>query len=76
MAPKDEDARWIPIFKGAGIEIINFPVTERAKLIAKAAGVWDKWLANMASLGYPEISKDILNFAKAKRDEIMAGIAQ
>jgi TRAP-type C4-dicarboxylate transport system substrate-binding protein len=70
----EADLTYIPVFGTAGIEIIDFPEAERAKLVTQAAGVWEKWVAEMVEKGLP--GQDVLNFAKAKRDEIMAGKTQ
>jgi TRAP-type C4-dicarboxylate transport system substrate-binding protein len=70
----EADITYIPIIRAAGIEITNFPEAERAKLVEKAAGVWEKWVAEMLAKGLP--GQDVLDFAKTKRDEIMAGKTQ
>jgi TRAP-type C4-dicarboxylate transport system substrate-binding protein len=70
----DKDAGFIPVCRSAGIEIINFPEVERAKLVAKAASVWELWVQEMEAKGLP--GREVLNFAKTKMDEIKSGITQ
>ena len=56
------DKKWRPIFDKA-LEIVPFPAAERAKIEAKAAGVWKKWEAENNAKGFP--ATEILNHAKA-----------
>jgi TRAP-type C4-dicarboxylate transport system substrate-binding protein len=70
----DKDIGFISLCKAKGIEIINFPQSEKDKLVAKAASVWAQWVQEMNAKGLP--GQDVLNFAKAKCDEIMAGTAK
>lgn len=65
-----EDAKYLPLFQKAGIEIYNLPADERAKLVEKAKPSWDNWLADMNTKGLP--ANDVLNYAIAERDKIMA----
>ena len=64
------DAKWVPIFKEAGLEITSFPPKERARLVAKAESVWEDWVKDQESKGLP--GREILDFAIAKRDEVVA----
>ncbi len=66
----EADLKWLPIFSDAGVEIINFPSEERAKILAKAEGSWQEWVKDMESKGLP--GKEMLEFAIAKRNEILA----
>lgn len=66
----EADMKWLPIFRDAGVEIINFPAEERAKILEKAEGAWEEWVKDMESKGLP--GREILDFALAKRDEVMA----
>jgi TRAP-type C4-dicarboxylate transport system substrate-binding protein len=70
----EKDAGFIPICKSAGIEVTVFPDAERAKLVAKAASVWELWVQDMEKKGLS--GRDVLNFAKTKRDEIKSGKTQ
>lgn len=56
------DKKWRPIFDKR-LEIVPFPASERAKLIAKAKPVWDKWEKDNNKKGFP--ATKILNHAKA-----------
>jgi len=64
-----DDAKWLPIYQNT-LEITTLPVTERAKLLEKAKPAWENWVKGMEAKGLP--GRDVLNFAIAKRDEIMA----
>jgi len=66
----EADLKWLPIFSDAGIEVINFPAEERAKILAKAEGTWEAWVKDIESKGLP--GREILDFAIAKRNEILA----
>ncbi len=70
----EADLTFIPIFKEAGIEIINFPEVEKTKLVAKAEGVWEKWVEEMEAKGLP--GREVFEFAKAKSYGIMEGTTQ
>lgn len=65
-----EDAKWIPIFEKAGIEIYKLPLEERAKLVEKAKPSWEAWVKEMEGKGLP--AREVLNFTIAKRDEVIA----
>ena len=64
---KKGDKRWIPIYKKK-LEFIELPDEERAKLVAKARGIWDEWIKRMKKRGLP--GKEVLNYFMAKRKEI------
>jgi hypothetical protein len=68
------DLKWIPIFNKAGIEVTQFPPEERAKLVAKAESAWNAWAKDKEDKGLP--GKDVLKFAIAKREEIIAKYAK
>ena len=55
------DKKWRPIFDKR-LEIVPFPASERAKLLAKAKPVWEKWEKDNNAKGFP--ATEILNFAK------------
>lgn len=65
-----DDAKWLPAFSKAGIEITTFSPAERAKLVAKAQPCWEAWVKEMTTKGLP--GKEVLDFAIAKRDAIVA----
>ncbi|MBW2146585.1 MAG: TRAP transporter substrate-binding protein DctP [Deltaproteobacteria bacterium] len=64
---KKADDKWIPIFKKK-IEFVNFPESERNKLVAKAQGVYEKWVEAREKDGLP--GRDVFNYYLAKRKEI------
>lgn len=64
---KKGDKRWIPIYKKK-LEFIELPDEERAKLVAKAKGIWDEWIKRMKKRGLP--GKEVLDYFMAKRKEI------
>ncbi|MBN1105731.1 MAG: TRAP transporter substrate-binding protein DctP [Deltaproteobacteria bacterium] len=64
---KKGDTHWIPIYK-KNLEFVEFPDSERAKLVAKAEGIWDEWVKKMEEKGLP--GKDVLAYFLAKRKEI------
>jgi TRAP-type C4-dicarboxylate transport system substrate-binding protein len=50
----EADAKWIPQFKEAGIEIYDFPAVERAKVEAVAGKpLWDAWVEEQEAAGRP-----------------------
>ncbi len=64
------NAKWLPTFAKAGIEVSVFPTEERAKLVAKAEASYEKWIEEMEGKGLP--GREVFEWAKAKRDEIAA----
>ena len=56
------DKKWRPIFDKR-LEIVPFPASERAKIIAKSKPVWVKWEKDNNKKGFP--ATKILNHAKA-----------
>jgi len=61
------DDKWMPIFKEK-LEFIDFPKSERAKIIAKAQGFYDKWVEAREKEGLP--GKEIYEYYLKKRKEI------
>ena len=61
------DRKFIPIFQQKQ-EFIEFPASERAKLVAKAGDIHEKWIAEMEKKGLP--GRDVYNFLLKKRKEI------
>jgi TRAP-type C4-dicarboxylate transport system substrate-binding protein len=62
-AYKDADEKWIPIFKQK-LEVTPFPPAERAKLVAKSVGIWEKWVKEQEAAGRP--GRQMLDFVKAE----------
>jgi len=60
--------KWIPIFKKKGIEFIDLPTEDRAKLIGKASIVYEEWIKRVEKTGRP--GKDVFDYFMAKRKEI------
>lgn len=65
---KTDDIKWLEQFKKSGMQINTFPPEERAKLVAKAAPSWEKWVKEIEAKGLP--GREMLNFALAKSKEI------
>jgi TRAP-type C4-dicarboxylate transport system substrate-binding protein len=61
------DRKWIPIFKKK-LEWIDFPVSERNKLVAKAGEFYDAWIKDMEAKGLP--GQEIMDFFLKKRKEL------
>jgi TRAP-type C4-dicarboxylate transport system substrate-binding protein len=57
------------VIKDKGIEIIHFPKAERAKLAAKAAGVWEEWAKRSGK--YDKAKQALADYIKI-RDDVMA----
>jgi len=55
-------------FKARGIEIINFPAAERAKLLANAEKFWKAWVEDMQKKGLK--GKEVFEFTQAKLKEL------
>jgi len=64
---KKADDKWIPIFKEK-LEWIDFPGSERAKLVAKAEEVYEKWVKAREKEGLP--GREILNYYIEKRNAL------
>ena len=64
---KVSDDKWIPIFKKR-LEYIDFPDSERNKIVAKAEGVYERWVKAREKEGLP--GRDVLNYYIKKRKEI------
>jgi len=62
------DDKWIPIFK-KNLEFIDFPVSERSKITAKAEEFYEKWVAAREQQGLP--GRDILGYYLRKRKELV-----
>lgn len=61
------DRKYIPIFRKK-LEYIEFPASERAKLVAKAGDIHKKWIAEMEKKGLP--GQEVYDFFIKKRKEI------
>ncbi len=55
------DKKWYPIFKEK-LEVVPFPTTERAKLVANAEKIWNEWAKEKDDKGMP--GTELLNFVK------------
>ena len=61
------DRKWLPVFHKHQ-EYIEFPASERAKIVAKAQPVYDAWVKEMEKKGLP--GREVLNYYLEKRKEI------
>jgi TRAP-type C4-dicarboxylate transport system substrate-binding protein len=64
---KKADDKWIPIFK-KHLEFIDFPKSERDKIVEKAQAVYERWVERMEKQGLP--GRDVLNYYLKKRKEL------
>ncbi|HEY7085836.1 MAG TPA: TRAP transporter substrate-binding protein DctP [Hyphomicrobiaceae bacterium] len=62
-AYKEDDEKWIPIFKKK-LEVTPFPPAERAKLEASSNEIWEKWVKEQEAAGRP--GRQMLDFVKAE----------
>ena len=62
-AYKAADDKWIPIFKQR-LEVTEFPVSERQKLVKASAPIWEAWVKDQEAAGRP--GRKILDFVKAE----------
>ena len=53
--------------RATGVEVIDFPASERAKLAANASKHWQEWAADKEKRGLP--GKALLEFVQAKIKE-------
>ena len=61
---RSEDEKQLMEFKAKGIEVINFPSSERARLLAKSAKYWHEWVDTQTKAGLK--GDEIFKFASAK----------
>ena len=61
------DDKWVPIFKKK-LEWIDFPESERNKLVAKAEVFYEKWVKAREKEGLP--GREVLNYYLKRRKEI------
>jgi TRAP-type C4-dicarboxylate transport system substrate-binding protein len=66
---KKADDKWIPIFKKY-MEFVEFPFSERERLVGEAKSVYDKWVEAREKEGLP--GRDVLNFYLKER-KILVG---
>jgi len=59
-----DDAKNYDIFRKAGMEIVDFPAAERAKMVPMAEKVWKAWVEDKEKKGLP--GKEVFEFAQAK----------
>ncbi len=64
---KKADDKWIPEFKKK-LEFIDFPASERNKIVEKAGAIYQKWVEAREKEGLP--GKEILDYYLSKRKEI------
>lgn len=64
---KKADDKWMPIFKEK-LEFIDFPKSERDKIVTKAQGFYEKWVEAREKQGLP--GKEIYEYYLKKRKEI------
>jgi TRAP-type C4-dicarboxylate transport system substrate-binding protein len=69
-----DDAKWLPTFAKAGVQISTFPPEERAKLVAKAEPSWEAWVKDMEGKGLP--GREILDLALKTKADIEAKKAE
>ena len=60
--------KWIEETFKKKLEFIEFPPDERAKLVAKAETVWEKWVKKAEKRGLP--AREVLDYYLSKRKEI------
>jgi TRAP-type C4-dicarboxylate transport system substrate-binding protein len=64
---KVADDKWLPLFKEK-LEFIEFPESERDKLVKKAEAVYEKWIEAREKEGLP--GREVLNYYLEKRKEV------
>jgi len=64
---KRADDKWIPEFKKK-LEFIDFPASERNKIVEKAGAIYENWVKVREKEGLP--GKEILEYYLTKRKEI------
>lgn len=64
---KKADDKWVPIFKER-LEFIDFPASERNKIVAKAEAFYERWVQAREKQGLP--GREVLNYYLKKRKEI------
>jgi len=67
------DVKWLPEFAAAGIEVTQFPVEERAKLMAKSEKIWADWAKKKDAEGLP--GTEVLEFCIKASNEVKAKYA-
>jgi len=65
---KKADDKWIPIFKER-LEFIDFPFSERERLVGEAEAVYEDWVKRMQEQKLP--GRDVLNYYIQKRKELV-----
>lgn len=61
------DDKWLPTFKQK-LEFIDFPKSERDKIVAKAQGFYDKWIEAREKEGLP--GREVYEYYLKKRKEL------
>jgi TRAP-type C4-dicarboxylate transport system substrate-binding protein len=67
---KADDEKWLPVFKKAGIEIFQFPKSERGKLMNESKASWEAWIKEVEGYGKP--GREVFDYADKARDEVMS----
>jgi len=65
---KKADDKWLPIFKQR-LEFIDFPKSERGKIVKKAEEFYEKWVKAREKEGLP--GREVLNYYLNKRKELI-----
>ena len=65
---KKADDKWIPIFKKR-LEFIDFPFSERERLVGEAEEVYERWVERMEKQRLP--GRDVLNYYLKKRKQLV-----
>jgi TRAP-type C4-dicarboxylate transport system substrate-binding protein len=65
---KKADDKWIPIFKER-LEFIDFPFSERERLVREAETFYEKWVEARQKEGLP--GRDVLSYYLTKRKELI-----
>ncbi len=65
---KRADDKWTPIFKKR-LEFIDFPFSERERLVGEAEEVYERWVERMEKQRLP--GRDVLNYYLKKRKQLV-----
>ena len=64
---KKADDKWIPVFR-KHLEFIDFPFSERERLVGEAEEVYERWVKRMEKQRLP--GRDVLNYYLKKRKQL------
>ena len=65
---KKADDKWTPVFKKR-LEFIDFPFSERERLVGEAEEVYERWVERMEKQKLP--GRDVLNYYLKKRKQLV-----